>query len=255
MKKVELLSPAGDFESLVAAVQNGADSVYFGANKFNARINSQNFGNEELIKAITYAKLRKVKTFLTLNTLIKNEEMKEVLETLKSAYMAGIDSVIVQDLGLAEKVLEVFPDLEIHASTQMTVHNLNGVKVLEKAGIKRVVLARELPLEEIQNICENTKTEIEVFAHGALCVSYSGQCLMSSMIGGRSGNRGGCAGTCRLPYELINTSDDRCLDKGYILSPKDVVTLDILPELIKTGVTSLKLEGRMKSPEYTRDCN
>ena len=213
MNKVELLSPAGNFESLVSAVQNGADSVYFGASRFNARINGKNFDDQELIKAITYAKLRNVKTYLTLNTLIRNDEMEDVLKTLEVAYKAGVDSVIVQDLGLAKKVLEMFPNLDVHGSTQMTVHNLDGVKLLERLGVKRVVLARELPMDEIEHICKNTKTEIEVFAHGALCISYSGQCLMSSMIGGRSGNRGGCAGTCRLPYELTqnNAQQARCL--------------------------------------------
>ena len=250
MNKVELLSPAGDFESLVSAVQNGADSVYFGANKFNARINSTNFEGEELEKAITYAKLRNVKTHLTVNTLIKNDEFEEAINVIKSAYEAGIDAVIIQDLGLAKKVIELFPNIDVHSSTQMTIHNIEGVKSLEELGSKRIVLARELPIDEIKNICKNTKAEIEIFVHGALCISYSGQCLMSSIIGGRSGNRGKCAGTCRLPYELIEKTNNKVLEKGYLLSSKDVLTLDILPELIASGVKAFKIEGRMKSPEY-----
>ena len=145
---------------------------------------------------------------------------------------------------------KIFPDLDVHASTQMTVYNVNGVKTLEELGVKRVVLARELTVSEIQTICNNTNVQIEVFAHGALCISYSGQCLMSSMIGGRSGNRGGCAGTCRLPYELIDKSNDKSLERGCLLSAKDIIALDILPELIEAGVKSIKIEGRMKSPEY-----
>ena len=190
---VELLSPAGNLECLKAAVQNGANAVYFGGNKFNARINSKNFDKEELKEAITYAKLRNVKTHLTLNILIKNEEFEEALELVEYVYKLGIDAIIVQDLGLAKKIIELFPGLEVHASTQMTTYNLNGVKKLEDLGFKRAVLARELNLDEIKNICKNSKIDIEIFIHGALCICYSGQCLMSSLIGGRSGNRGECA--------------------------------------------------------------
>ncbi len=248
--KIELLSPVGDFKCLVAAVQNGADAVYFGADKFNARINGINFSNEELKKAITYAKLRNVKTYLTLNILIKNDEFKEAIELVEYAYECGIDALIVQDLGLARFIIKNYPDLEVHASTQMTVHNVEGVKELKKLGFKRVVLSRELNLDEIKDIYNQTKEDLEVFVHGALCISYSGQCLMSSIIGQRSGNRGKCAGTCRLQYELINKKENKIVDKGYLLSSKDVCTLDILPELLKTGVMSLKIEGRMKTPEY-----
>lgn len=249
-RKVELLSPVGDFECLVAAVQNGADAVYFGASKFNARMNSTNFEGENLKKAIEYAKLRNVKTNLTLNTLIKNDEFEEATKLLKYAYECGIDAIIMQDLGLARFAIKNFPDLEIHASTQMTAHNVEGVETLKKLGFKRVVLSRELNINEIRNIYEKTKMDLEVFIHGALCISYSGQCLMSSIIGQRSGNRGKCAGTCRLPYELINKDMDKTLDRGYLLSSKDVCTLDILPEIIKTGAMSFKIEGRMKTPEY-----
>jgi len=200
---VELLSPAGDFECLKAAVQNGADSVYFGANLFSARAFAHNFDLEELEKAILYAKLRGVKTNLTLNTLIKDSEFDDAINLASKAYEFGIDAIIVQDLGLAKKLIKMFPDLPIHGSTQMTVHNLNGALELQELGFKRVVLSRELSANEIEYITKNSDIEIECFAHGALCISYSGQCLFSSMLGGRSGNRGKCAGPCRLPYELL----------------------------------------------------
>ena len=248
MSNIELLSPAGDFECLVSAVQNGANAVYFGLDKFNARVNGRNFEDEELVKAIKYAKLRNVKTHLTLNILIKNKEFEEALKLVEFAYNSGIDAVIVQDLGLAKKIMELFLKLEVHSSTQMTIYNLDGVKEIEKLGYSRCVLARELSIEEIKNICKNTNIEIEVFIHGALCICYSGQCLMSSLIGGRSGNRGKCAGTCRLPYSLLKDGQEQ--EKGYLLSSKDVCTLDILPELIEAGVKSFKIEGRMKSKEY-----
>ena len=250
MKRVELLSPAGDFDCLVSAVQNGADAVYFGADQFNARANSKNFSLEELEKAINYAKLRGVKTHLTLNIIIKNDEFEDALNLVDFAYKAGIDAIIVQDIGLASKIHEFYPDLELHSSTQMTNYNLSGVNKMQDIGFKRVVLARELNFESINEITKNTDMDIEVFIHGALCISYSGQCLMSSMIGGRSGNRGKCAGSCRLPYELINKDTNSTLEKGYLLSSKDVCSLDILPKLIEAGVTSFKIEGRMKSKEY-----
>lgn len=231
-------------------MQNGANAVYFGANKFNARINGTNFSNDDLKKAIEYAKLRNVKTYLTLNTLIKNNEFEESVKLLEYAYECGIDGIIMQDLGLAKFAIEHFPDLEIHASTQMTAHNVEGVKKLKELGFKRVVLSRELNLKEIKEIYDETKMDLEMFIHGALCISYSGQCLMSSIIGQRSGNRGKCAGTCRLPYELVNKEDNKTIDKGYLLSSKDVCTLDIIPEIIKSGAMSFKIEGRMKTPEY-----
>lgn len=231
-------------------MQNGADAVYFGANKFNARINGTNFSNDDLKKAIEYAKLRNVKTYLTLNTLIKNDEFEESVKLLEYAYECGIDAIIMQDLGLAKFAIEHFPDLEIHTSTQMTAHNVEGVKKLKELGFKRVVLSRELNLKEIRKIYDETKMDLEMFIHGALCISYSGQCLMSSIIGQRSGNRGKCAGTCRLPYELVNKEENKIVDKGYLLSSKDVCTLDIIPEIIKSGAMSFKIEGRMKTPEY-----
>ena len=252
---IELLSPVGDFECLKSAVQNGANAVYFGSNLFSARAFAKNFDKEELEQAINYAKTRGVKTHLTLNTLIKDEEFEEAFNVAKTAYELGIDAIIVQDLGLATLLIKSFPDLEIHASTQMTASNLAGVKKLEQLGFKRVVLSRECSLSEIEHICKNTTIDIEVFAHGALCISYSGQCLFSSMVGGRSGNRGKCAQPCRLPYSLHsissnNPSKEKFLDKGYLLSPRDLCSLESLPELIKAGVKSLKIEGRMKSPTY-----
>lgn len=245
---IDLLSPVGDFESLKAAVQNGADSVYFGANLFSARAFAHNFDLEELEKAILYAKLRGVKTNLTLNTLIKDSEFDDAINLASKAYEFGIDAIIVQDLGLAKKLIKMFPDLPIHGSTQMTVHNLNGALELQELGFKRVVLSRELSANEIEYITKNSNIEIECFAHGALCISYSGQCLFSSMLGGRSGNRGKCAGPCRLPYELLE--NDKKIDFGYLLSTRDLCSLDFIPFFIKAGVACLKIEGRMKSPEY-----
>ena len=250
---IELLSPVGDFECLKAAVQNGADAVYFGAKSFGARAFAANFDDSSLEDAINYAKIRNVKTNLTLNTLIKENEFEDAFNLAKKAYEFGIDAIIVQDFGLANELIKTFPDLPIHASTQMTVHNLEGVNILKNLGFKRVVLSRELSREEIDYICKNTDIEIETFIHGALCISYSGQCLFSSMIGGRSGNRGKCAQTCRLPYELIekkSNNDISKLDRGYLLSTRDMSSLEYIPFLIDAGVTSFKIEGRMKSPEY-----
>ncbi len=250
---VELLSPVGDFECLKAAVQNGADTVYFGSNSFSARAFASNFSDDDLKKAISYAKIRGVKTNLTLNTLLKNDELPDAIALAEKAYNYGIDAIIVQDLGLARYLIKNFPGLAIHASTQLSVHNLEGVLELQKLGFSRVVLSRELSLQEIEYICQNSNVEIEVFVHGALCISYSGQCLFSSMVGGRSGNRGKCAQPCRLPYELIQTTSDSAstsIDTGYLLSPRDLCGLDYLPSLIKAGVSCLKIEGRMKSPEY-----
>lgn len=249
MEKPELLAPCGDFECLKAAVQNGANSVYLGASSFNARARATNFGNEELLEAIKYAKLRNVSVHLTLNTLIKNEEFENAVNLAIDAYNLGVDAIIVQDLGLASYLLENYPEIPLHASTQMTVHNLDGVHQLEKLGFSRVVLSRELSISEIEYIRKNTNLELEVFIHGALCISYSGQCLLSSMIGGRSGNRGLCAQPCRLPYELIENSS-KIIDKGYLMSPRDNCAIEFLPELIKLGVDSFKIEGRMKTPYY-----
>ncbi len=254
MKNIELLAPAGDFESLKAAVQNGADAVYLGTSSFNARAKATNFNSQELIDAIKYAKLRNVKVNLALNTLIKNDEFKEALNIAIQAYNLGVDAIIVQDLGLASFLLKNYNQIPLHASTQMSIHNLDGVKQLEKMGFSRVVLARELSISEIEYIRKNTNIELEVFIHGALCISYSGQCLFSSMIGKRSGNRGLCAQPCRLPYKLCmdtnNKETSTVLDSGYILSPRDNLGIEFLPELIKLGIDSLKIEGRMKTPTY-----
>ena len=216
---------------------------------FSARAYATNFDFEELKNAIQYAKLRGVKTNLTLNTLIKNNEFESAFNLAKKAYEYGIDAIIVQDFGLAKTLIDTFPDLPIHASTQMSVHNLQGTLKLQELGFKRVVLSRELSAKEIEYISNNSNIELECFIHGALCISYSGQCLFSSMIGGRSGNRGKCAQPCRLPYTLIDNNNSE-LDKGYLLSTRDLCGLEYIPFLIKSGVKCLKIEGRMKSPEY-----
>ena len=252
MKNPELLSPVGDLECLKAAVQNGANAVYLGAASFSARAKATNFAGEELFEAIKYAKLRNVAVHLALNTLIKNEEFNDAINLAVSAYNNGVDAIIIQDLGLAAYLRKYYPEIPLHGSTQMTVHNLEGALQLEKLGFSRVVLSRELSIDEIKYIRENTNLELEVFIHGALCISYSGQCLLSSMIGGRSGNRGLCAQPCRLPYELIENNENKTysLDKGYLMSPRDNFGMEYLPELIKMGINSFKIEGRMKTPTY-----
>lgn len=250
-KVVELLAPAGDWDSFVAAVENGAHALYLGGKLFSARQFAANFDQENLKKAIRYAHLRGVKVYLTMNTLIGDSEINKGVEFLNDACSLGIDGLIVQDLGFAKIVRDMFPHLCLHASTQMTTYNLEGVKLLESLGFKRAVLARELSIEEIRHIAENTSMEIEVFVHGAMCISYSGQCLMSSIIGGRSGNRGTCAQPCRLPYELCKgESRETVAQKAYLLSPKDMSYLNHIDELVGAGIKSLKIEGRMKSPEY-----
>ena len=245
-KNIELLAPAGSYEAFIAAVENGANAVYLGGKLFNARANASNFNLDELKKIIEYAHLRNVQIHITMNTLLDDTELKDALKFANDIYNIGVDAVIVQDLGLAKMLHEYIPGLVLHASTQLSTHNLDGVNELSKIGFSRVVLARELSFEEIKYICDNTETEIEIFTHGAMCVSYSGQCLMSSMIGDRSGNRGKCAQPCRLPYTLLKNSDE--VAKGYLLSPKDLCSLEILKDL--PNVVSLKIEGRMKSPEY-----
>jgi putative protease len=248
-RNIELLAPVGNFDCLRAAVQNGADAVYLGATNFSARAGATNFSLEELKSAVEYSHIRNVKVHLAINTLIKNNELDSALRIAKFAYEIGVDAIIVQDLGLAKILIKSFPNLPIHASTQMTIHNLEGVIIAEKLGFSRVILSRELSLEEINYICRNSNIEIECFVHGALCISYSGQCLFSSMVGGRSANRGKCAQACRLPYELLN-DNNKSIDKGYLLSPRDLCGIDNIADFIKSGVTSLKIEGRLKSPEY-----
>jgi len=247
--QMELLAPAGTFESLKAAVANGADAVYLGGEQFNARIGAGNFSNAELEAALEYAAERGVKVYITMNTLTKDSEMDEALQFAGFVYEKGADAVIVQDLGLAGLLRHNFPGLRLHASTQMTITNSSGIRQCEAMGISRVVLARELTLEEIEALCKTTDAEIEVFVHGALCICYSGQCLMSSFIGCRSGNRGRCAQPCRLPWR-VRRKDGSWSEEAYYLSPRDLMGLNELPGLSKAGVTSLKIEGRMKSPEY-----
>jgi len=251
-KTVELLAPAGNAESLHAAVENGADAVYLGGKFFNARHQADNFDMPELTEGLRYAHARGVSIYLTLNTLVNDEEIPQALTYAEEAYYAGIDGVIVQDLGLAALLRKKLPDLPLHGSTQMTVYDLEGARMLEEMGFSRVVLARELTLEQAAWIARNTGLEVEIFVHGALCVCYSGQCLMSSMIGGRSGNRGRCAQPCRLAYTLAGPGGKgEVRDRPrYLLSPKDMNALEYLPEIVSSGVRSLKIEGRMKSPEY-----
>lgn len=249
MERPELLAPCGDFDCLKAAVQNGADSVYLGTSSFNARSRAKNFDDETLKQAIIYAKLRNVKVHVTLNILIKNNELEEAAQIAIKVYNFGADAIIIQDLGLLTYLLKNYPEIPVHASTQMTTHNLAGVKQLENMGVQRVVLSRELSIAEIENICKNSNVEIETFIHGALCICYSGQCLFSSIIGGRSGNRGLCAQPCRLPYTLMD-ENNTVLDKGHLLSPRDLNGVMYLPELIRAGVKCFKIEGRLKSPEY-----
>lgn len=250
---VELLAPAGSREALVAAVENGANAIYLAGNAFGARAYASNFDREALREAIHFAHLRKVAIHVTVNTIVADEEMGPLRDYLRFLYEAGADAVLVQDLGVARVAHETVPDLPLHASTQMSVSSLEGVRALAELGFTRVVLARELSLKEIRHICAHASVEIETFMHGALCVCYSGQCLMSSMIGGRSGNRGRCAQPCRLPYTLVDEKGQDVLgDKAgsYLLSPRDLSTIDVIPDLIEAGVSSLKIEGRMKRPEY-----
>ncbi len=250
MKKIELLAPAGDTEAFIAAVQNGANAIYLGGTMFNARSFAKNFDNDELLWAVEYAHLRNVKIFVTVNTLYKDEEFEMLLEYIDYLYTIQIDALIIQDIGLCSIVHEIYPDFEIHMSTQASVMNKYGVKFFEKRGVSRIVLARENSIEEIQNICSSTSLDIEVFVHGALCICYSGQCLLSSFIGKRSGNRGECAQPCRLKYRLVQ--DNIILEDKipYLLSPKDLMTIENIGKLIDAGVCSFKIEGRMKRPEY-----
>lgn len=253
-KTIELLAPAGNWEALEAAVNAGADAVYFGGTVFGARQYANNFAKEEIEKAVFFAHMHRVRLFVTVNTLVDDSEMSELADYLVFLSNVGIDGIIVQDLGVIEVARQVAPDLPLHASTQMTITNSAGAEFAYKAGMERVVLARECSLQEIKQICAKTAAEIEVFIHGALCVCYSGQCLMSSLIGGRSGNRGRCAQPCRLPYSLVNAQGDNVLEGEeagqFLLSPRDMNTLEILPQLIEAGVSSCKIEGRMKRPEY-----
>lgn len=251
-RKVEILAPAGSFESMKAAVAAGADAVYMGGSRYGARAFADNPNEEKLLEAIDYVHVHGCKLYMTVNTLVKEQELDGLFPYLLPYYERGLDAVIVQDMGVFSYIRERFPELPIHASTQMTITGPLGAKLLMDRGASRIVTARELSLSEISEIYNQTGAEIESFVHGALCYSYSGQCLFSSLIGGRSGNRGRCAQTCRLPFEVkrggrvLNSKEER-----YVLSLKDLCTLDILPDLIEAGVYSMKIEGRMKSPRYT----
>ncbi len=242
---VELLAPAGEFESLRAAILNGANAVYVGGKVFSARQFAGNFDDNEMIEAVRFCHAYNAKIYVTINTLINNSEFKDAVNYAAYLYSIGVDAILVQDIGFLKALREQLPDMEVHGSTQMTVHNLEGVNLLYNMGVKRVVLSRELSIKEIKYIKENTKAEIEVFVHGAMCISFSGQCLFSSMLGGRSGNRGKCAQPCRMQYTINDKGE-----KAYFLSPKDLATLDFVQDIIDIGVDSLKIEGRMKKPEY-----
>lgn len=256
-KNVELLAPAGNMECLHAAVKAGADAVYLGAGHFNARRGADNFSLENLAEACDYAHLRGVKIYLTLNTVVLPSELPDALELARQAYRCGVDAFIVQDIGISIELSRIMPDVEVHVSTQMNIHDEDGLRAAAALGATRVTLARELSLAEIarlHELAEELGVELESFAHGALCICYSGQCFMSSLVGGRSANRGRCAQACRLPYELHNRALRKTLDAPgeHLLSPKDLCTANLIPELLHAGVASLKIEGRMKSPEYVQ---
>lgn len=253
MERIELLAPSGNLETLKVAIEAGADAVYIGGYAYSARSYADNFSNDEMIEAINYAHLYGVKIYVTVNTLIYDDEVETFMNYIDFLHRNHVDAIIIQDLGMFDLIHKTYPNLEIHASTQMHIHNIEGVKFAKECGFKRVVLARETSIDKIKEIRKNIDIDLEVFCHGALCVSYSGECLMSSLIGGRSGNRGCCAGTCRLPYNLVevNGSKQTVLNKDkYLLSMKDLNSLEHISELIEAGVTSLKIEGRMKRKEY-----
>ncbi len=251
---MELLAPAGTMENFMAALESGADAIYLGGKVFNARAHAANFGIDELREAVRLAHILDVSVYVTVNILIGDTELKDLENYIKDLDSIGVDAIIVQDLAVAEIAKRVAPNIHLHGSTQMTAATLDAVRFYESLGFTRVVLARELSLKEIQHICKHCKAEIEVFVHGALCVCYSGQCLMSSFIGGRSGNRGACAQPCRLPYELLDSKGTSVLPKheSYLLSPKDLNYSEHMKELVAAGVTSFKVEGRMKKVSYVR---
>ncbi len=250
MKKIELLSPAGNMDCLKNAVKAGADAIYLGGTLFSARAFAGNFSDTEIIDAIKYCHLYGVKVYVTCNILVYEREVEKFINYIRMLHQNNVDGIIIQDLGMVSLIREKFPNLELHASTQMHIHNLDGVKVCEKLGLKRVVIARETPIDVIKNIVDNTSLEIEVFGHGSLCVSYSGECLFSSLIGNRSANRGSCTACCRLPYNILNKDNQKLNEGNYPLSMKDLNSLDNLDKLIESGASSLKIEGRMKSKEY-----
>ena len=247
-KRVELLAPAGNLDAFYGAIHAGADAVYLAGTKYGARAYADNFTQEDLVKCLRYAHLLHKKVYLTINTLAKEEELKELPAFLQPYVEEGLDGVIIQDFGVLKTVAEHFPGLSLHASTQMSVSGIHGAKLLKEMGVERIVPARELSLSEIRRIKQETGLEIECFIHGAMCYCYSGQCLFSSILGGRSGNRGRCAQPCRLPYQV--TIGGRTGKECYPLSLKDMCTIELLPELIEAGIDSFKIEGRMKKAEY-----
>ncbi|MBU1142766.1 MAG: U32 family peptidase [Firmicutes bacterium] len=249
MKKIELLAPSGSKESLIGAINAGANAIYLAGKRFGARAYAANFEEKDMISLIRYAHLRGVFVYVAINTLIFNDEIKDLLEYTDFLVNQDVDAFIVADLGMISLLAKRYPNVEIHASTQVNTHNIHQVKFLKELGVKRIVMARETPLDVIKQIKKNVDIEIEVFVHGALCVCYSGNCLMSSMIGGRSGNRGECAQPCRLPYKLYK-GPQLVADESYLLSTKDLMTLEYVDALIDAGVDSFKIEGRMRKPEY-----
>lgn len=253
-RPMELLAPAGSYEAFKAAVENGADAVYLGGKSFSARASAANFDLEELKKAVRYAHERSVKVYVTVNVLIADQEFQELLDYVYTLHKIGIDALILQDVGVVDLIHTILPEVELHASTQMTVNTSWGALHLESMGFRRVVLARETSADEMETIAKTTPLELEVFVHGALCIGYSGQCLMSSFIGGRSGNRGTCAQPCRMTYQLVNEEHEELLNQKksgeHLLSPRDLNLAEELTELQQIGVRSLKVEGRMKRPEY-----
>src|SRR5712671_3653901 len=249
----ELLAPAGDWECAKAAVENGADAIYFGLEKFNARMRAHNFTETDLPKLMEFLHRRGVKGYVTFNTLVFENELGQAEQYLRAIIAAGVDAAIVQDVGICRLIRQLSPDFPIHVSTQMTVTSAAGIEFARELGASLVVLARECSLKEIEKMASPHETglPLEVFVHGALCVAYSGQCLTSEALGGRSANRGECAQACRMPYELISDGKPVPLgDRRYLLSPQDLAGLEVLPDLIRAGVASLKIEGRLKSPEY-----
>lgn len=250
MAGLEILAPAGSREAALAAINSGADAIYLAGERFGARAYAANFGEEELAEVVRYAHLRKVAVYVALNTLISDAEMPEALEQARRCYNLGADALIVQDPGLAAELRRLYPEIPLNASTQMTLMNSAAVRQAERDGFGRVILAREVSLSDIRAIRERAKAEIEVFVHGALCICFSGQCLFSSLVGGRSGNRGRCAQPCRLSYQLMGEKSGTVGQAGHLLSPKDLNAIELLPELAEAGVCSLKIEGRMKRPEY-----
>lgn len=250
MKKIELLAPAGDMNCLKAAIEAGCDAVYIGGKRFGARSFAGNFSNDEIIEAINYAHLYGVKVYVTINIIVYESETEDFINYVRFLHKNNVDAVIIEDIGMMDLIRKKFPNLELHASTQMNVHNYEGAKLLNTLGIKRVVMARETELDVIKKIKEDLDIEVEVFIHGALCVCYSGQCLMSYLIGGRSGNRGTCAQVCRKSFNLFDENNKKLNQDNYLLSTKDLYTLENIDKIIDSGIDSLKIEGRMKRKEY-----